>query len=174
MRKLAGLDAIDEDVSVMAAQSEITMANPRSIAMALVAVVLISAAVYLLPYVPNWPYTGAGCLAIASVAAVVCWFVGPQISKTSSRMVQWALIAALFFSYMRLTTEDLPSIEFENAVVTSKYISDNHSYFSVNVRLQHGDKLSIEGISKNSWELINVGSQISKSCGQWDVTLVDQ
>jgi hypothetical protein len=79
---------------------------------------------------------------------------------------------AIFWSYVRLTTEDFPSMTFSDGVVLEKYRSSNHDYLSVRVQIVGQGTLRVEGLSLTSWDQVSRGSIVSKRCGVSDITVV--
>jgi hypothetical protein len=78
-------------------------------------------------------------------------------------------VFSAFWSYVRLTTEEYPSLDFSDAVVIEKYRSRNHGYLSVRVQVEGRGTLAVEGVSPASWDKLSAGSRISKRCGTSDV-----
>ena len=133
-----------------------------------------------LPFVPNWPYIGLVCL----VASVVVGSVYAALARRHLRRPSpitpswlfrvfpvWLSVFTLFWSYVRLTTEEYPSLAFSDGVVVEKYRSNNHGYLSVRVEVAGRGTLAVEGISASSWDVVSAGSRVSKSCGTTDITV---
>ena len=71
--------------------------------------------IFHIPVVPNWPYVGLSCLAAsATLGAIYAAFVWRRLKRpvpiTTAWVVRafpvWVSVFALFWSYVRLTTEE--------------------------------------------------------------------
>lgn len=133
-----------------------------------------------LPYVPNWPYVGAVCLAVSVVAGGVYLLAARRhLDRPSPITMAWLLRVfplwlsafALFSSFVRFTVEKVRSLEFSHGVVVEKYRSHNHGYLSARVQVEGRGTLEVEGISPTAWEMISSGSKVSKRCGTTDVVV---
>jgi hypothetical protein len=136
--------------------------------------------IFHLPLVPNWPYVGAVCLAVSIVTGgSYMLLIRPRLSKPSpitkawllQAFLVWLAVFALFWSFVRLKTEQLPSLDFSDGVVVEKYSSPNCEVLSVKVQVTSRGILAVEGITSTSWNLISTGSRVSKRCGISDVTV---
>ncbi|WP_395747588.1 hypothetical protein [Prosthecobacter sp.] len=128
-----------------------------------------------LPYVPNWPYVGAVCLAVSVLAGVIYLIVAwRHLNKPSPVTAAWLLRVfplwlsafALFWSWIRLSNEEMESLDFSDGVVVEKYHSHNHHYPSVRVQIEGRGTFAIEGVPANTWDMIATGSRVSKRCGR--------
>jgi hypothetical protein len=152
----------------------------RMIALAAVAMFGPALVIFRLPLVPNWPYIGLVCLVTSVVMGGVYTALALQHLRRPSPITPswlfrvfpvWLSVFTLFWSYVRLTTEEYPSLDFAHGVVVEKYRSNNHGYLSVRVEVAGRGTVAVEGISPSSWDVVSAGSRVSKRCGTSDIAV---
>lgn len=134
-----------------------------------------------IPLVPNWPYVGPICLGISVLVGGVYAVFGRQHLKRPTPISRawllrvfplWLALFSLFWSYVRLTTEEYECLEFSQGRVVEKYRSRNHGYLSARVEVADRGTLVCEGLSPKSWDAISTGSSVAKRCGSTDITIL--
>jgi hypothetical protein len=150
-----------------------------AVTLAAIALFVPGLVIFHVRLVPNWPFVGLICMgasvAFGGAAVALTW---RHLRKPSRVTARWLLLIfpvclsafAFFWSYVRATTEDYPSLDFSNGVVIEKYRSPNHQYLSVRVQVEGRGTLDVEGISLASWEKVRTGSRVAKRCGSTDIT----
>ena len=134
-----------------------------------------------IPLVPNWPYVGLVCLGVSVVAGgAYAVFVRRHLKRPSPISKAWLVrvfplwfaVFALFWSYVRITTEEHRSLEFSQGRVVEKYRSRNHGYLSARVEVAGRGTLACEGLSPASWDAVSTESSVAKRCGSTDITVL--
>jgi hypothetical protein len=134
-----------------------------------------------IPLVPNWPYVGLVCVGVSVLTGGAYAFFMRRHLKRPTPISRawlfrvfplWLAVFSLFWSYVRLTTEEYRCLEFSQGRVVEKYRSQNHGYLSARVEVAGRGTLACEGLSPASWDAVSTGSSVGKRCGSTDITIL--